>query len=395
MKTLKIIFVLIFFIGIFQNIFSQQIKIYNGPYKDGTATYQYYENEKYDRIYQGSFKYSSKVGTTLGQYDKNIKVGQWTITKETNPLYENIREVVTGKYINGNMDGLWTLERIDLKTHKILINSSVHFKDGYLIDELKYSNSQFSSDEYGRKTDLSLIGNFNNKGNFDSTWVLTYKINEIPFEDIKKLKDGFLYFNLVRNLSTGEIIEKYDDPNVPMKFYLMKHGYVYANKFTYYLTSNPNNIYSQVLELWIKVKTFDTYESEDLNIFHEYSHNPDLSNILKCGYFDKNDLIDERTIPNQLRFNSIVSKADSAFNSKQYLDTSNLYNEALRIPLVNTSYADSQLIKIEKINKKIDEEREKNNHKELKDDQMKTQKEAEESRGSNYQKILKILKKDK
>lgn len=301
MKPIKITFALIILIGIFQNIFSQQLKTYQGPYKEGTVTYQYYDNPNYEREYQGTFKYTAKYITISGQYINNKRVGPWTTIKVTDPIYENIKEIVTGKYINGNMDGLWTLKRTDLKTNKILINSSVHFKDGYLIDEFKYSNSKFSSDEYGKKTDLSLIGKFNDKGNFDSTWVLNYKINEIPFEDIKKLKDGFLYYNLIRNLSTGEIIEKYDDPNTPKRFYLMENGYVYANKFIYSLTSNPDNIYSQVLELWIKIKTPDIFESEDLNIFHEYSQNPELSNILKYGFFNENDLIDERVMPNQIK----------------------------------------------------------------------------------------------
>ena len=143
MKTLKVVLVIIFLSGVFQNAFSQQIKTYEGTYEKGNAVYQYFENENYERILQGNFKYTAKYLTVTGQYDKNIKVGQWTITKGTNLLYENIKEIVTGKYINGKMNGLWTLKRTDLKTNKILINSLAHFKDDYLIDGFKYYNSKF------------------------------------------------------------------------------------------------------------------------------------------------------------------------------------------------------------------------------------------------------------
>jgi hypothetical protein len=347
MKTLKVVLVIIFLSGVFQNAFSQQIKTYEGTYEKGNAVYQYFENENYERILQGNFKYTSKYVTVTGQYDKNIKVGQWTITKGTNLLYENIKEIVTGKYINGKMNGLWTLKRTDLKTNKILINSLAHFKDDYLIDGFKYYNSKFDLNNAGQKSELSLTGKFNDKGSFDSTWVISYKINEIPFEDIKKFKDGLLYFNLVRNLSTGEISEKYDNSVTPMRFYTMKHGYVYTNKYVHSLGYNSGNLYSRVLEVWTKIRTFKTYESEDLNTYHSFSVNLDLSSILTGSAYDSSDFIDDRTIPNQLRFNSIILKADSAFKIKKYMDATDFYNDALRIKY--SSYADSMIKEIKKI----------------------------------------------
>ena len=141
MKAVKIIILSCLMTGIFQTAIPQQIKSYNGPFKEGTATYQYYD-DNYERVYQGSFTYTSEYLNITGQYNKNVKVGKWSFTKRTNPLYENLKETLVGEYNNGKMNGLWTLKRTDLKTNKILINSSAFFKEGYLTSEFKYYNSK-------------------------------------------------------------------------------------------------------------------------------------------------------------------------------------------------------------------------------------------------------------
>ena len=384
MKAVKIIILSCLMTGIFQTAIPQQIKSYNGPFKEGTATYQYYD-DNYERVYQGSFTYTSEYLNITGQYNKNVKVGKWSFTKRTNPLYENLKETLVGEYNNGKMNGLWTLKRTDLKTNKILINSSAFFKEGYLTSEFKYYNSRITLNPYGQNSDISLTGKFNNNGNFDSIWVTNYKINEIPFENIKKLKDGILYFNLTRNLSTGEIIEKYDDPIGED---------ILDNTFDYSLTHNPDNLYSRVFEVWVKIKKIETYESEDLNIYHSFSTNYNLTDIVLDNF--QNKKISE--------FNSIISKADSAYNDKKYDDAIILYRKALTI--YGSDYANSQL---EKLNhyiqtKAAKEDREKSmKTKEHNDsvyresavykDQLKMQKEAEENRGPKYKRIINVLKK--
>lgn len=245
MKTLKITLVLILLIGVFQNLISQQLKTYQGPYKEGDAVYQYSENGD-ERIYQGNFKYETKNVTVMGQYDKNKKVGRWTITEKfATRVYvsEGYKEIITGNYINDDMDGLWTLNRINEETKKIIINSQAYFKEGYLINEFKYYNSKFTSgiDE----TELSLTGDFNYKGNFDSIWIANYAKNKIPFKDIRKFKDGVLYFHSIQNISTGEIIKKYYSQGV-------------MNDFSVEDVYN-NDIYSSIFGIWQQIKISNSY----------------------------------------------------------------------------------------------------------------------------------------
>ena len=40
---------------------SQTLKTFQGAYENGNATYQYYENENFERFFQGSFKYKGSI----------------------------------------------------------------------------------------------------------------------------------------------------------------------------------------------------------------------------------------------------------------------------------------------------------------------------------------------
>lgn len=257
MKTLKVVLVIIFLMGVFQNAFSQQIKTYQGKYEGGNAVYQYFDDENYERIKQGNFKYTAESVTVIGKYDKNQRVGRWSINKTPkemtmfNQVIGGYNEIVTGNYINGDMDGLWTLKRINVKTKKTVINSQVYFKEGYLVNSFKYYNAKFPW--RNSETELSLIGNFDSKSNFDSTWVASYTEDKIPFEDIRKFKDGSLYFQLLRNLSTGEIIKEYYD---------------------------SDEIYSSVFEEWERIKTPNSYDFEN-PIVHVRSSDEELLKLFR------------------------------------------------------------------------------------------------------------------
>src|SRR5579863_6751072 len=53
------------------------IKTYTGPFENGTATYQYYENEKLERIYQGNFSYKQPGVIVTGKFKNNKREGTW------------------------------------------------------------------------------------------------------------------------------------------------------------------------------------------------------------------------------------------------------------------------------------------------------------------------------
>jgi hypothetical protein len=60
----KIILILISTLFFFDS-FPQELKTYSGVFKNGTAVYQYYENNDLNRIYQGKFNYT--YGDSLNQ----------------------------------------------------------------------------------------------------------------------------------------------------------------------------------------------------------------------------------------------------------------------------------------------------------------------------------------
>ena len=92
----KSVFLLVFSTIILQISSGQSLKTYSGDYEldgyllneipfymlDGEATYQYYENDDYDRIRKGKFTYSGEVsenGVSLelnvnGNYKEKIKM---------------------------------------------------------------------------------------------------------------------------------------------------------------------------------------------------------------------------------------------------------------------------------------------------------------------------------
>jgi hypothetical protein len=283
MKTLKITIGLILLIGVVQNVFSQQIKTYQGKYEEGSAIYQYFEDENYERIYQGNFKYTADYVTVIGQYDKNKRVGKWTITKTPPDMtifgkhLEGYKEIVTGNYLNGELDGLWTLIRNNEKTKKEILRSSATFKEGYLVGSFIYNDKDFTLNN-NETINLSLTGNFDQNGNFDSLWVADYKKDGIPFEKIRKFKDGSVYFFLIRNLSTGEIIEKYDNPVTPIVFYI--NSYTTTNKFVDYIEDSPDEIYSPVFEKWERIKTPNSYDFENPTI-HMRSSDEELLKVFR------------------------------------------------------------------------------------------------------------------
>ncbi|MEX0811172.1 MAG: hypothetical protein WD048_03075 [Chitinophagales bacterium] len=178
---------------------AQNIKTYKGSYKGGEATYEYYENDAYERIYHGAFTYirkseSGNKNEIKGQYANGLKVGEWKF------ISDNI--VQSGNFKDDKLDGKWTKIKID-GANKTLI-SSCTFKDGKLIGEFYFNNH----------SDLYVEGNFNKEGIFDGKWLIKEKIKKnntfIEIEDIQKYDKGILYWRLKRNIQTGRIIKKLD-----------------------------------------------------------------------------------------------------------------------------------------------------------------------------------------
>ncbi len=184
---------------------AQQIKSYKGDYKEGKATYQYYEDKDYERVYHGSFSYTRYSGesTITGAYKHNIKTGKWVFTDVDESflgLTDHTHENLTVNYKNGELHGNCSYVKKDLdKNKKVMAKSTASFINGKL-----------SGAYYLYTLESETKFNVNKDGFIHGDFIKTYESYEGNFEDRRKYKNGILYWQLHRNLETGEILEKND-----------------------------------------------------------------------------------------------------------------------------------------------------------------------------------------
>ncbi len=229
---------------------------FSGNFEGGTATYSYYEDDNYERIYNGKFAYSTSAEkyeglkiNTNGSFSENLREGKWVFsiknikspvsriisskekavfqymlsmssyTDLTQKEIQAIQKVVSsgslaefqtysstlsGNYIAGKLNGDWTFNEIstggkepELTNEKNLpINSSVSFKDNHLIGNFTYKRDE--------KNYVS--GQFNNNGAINGTWTIKWSSKGNEFENISEYQNGLLIKLLERNISTGEIL---------------------------------------------------------------------------------------------------------------------------------------------------------------------------------------------
>ena len=200
---------IILLLSAFQNLFSQTIQTYTGVYKNGTATYDYYEKD-YERILNGKFNYKFKSSmegecSVTGQYKENKRVGTWDFEKyypESNMMKQvqkTRRTKTKGSYLDGKMNGNWSILKIEEPTGKKLMEVVLTFNKGLLIDSFYYSSELDK---------IKIRGLFDKDGFFDGTWVADYESNNKPLEQINRYKHGVLCFLLRRNLSEGTVEKK-------------------------------------------------------------------------------------------------------------------------------------------------------------------------------------------
>ncbi len=197
-KSLLLIFALFVFTAK-----SQVLKTYTGSYENGTATYQYYENSNYERIYQGSFRY--KNGSTsliVGQYKNNKKSGTWKLTYHGSmPFdYRDLNtEEITANYKDGKLNGMCTEKEINIKTKKIIKKSSANFVNNILVGKYEY---------YSKKNSININFSTDSSGRYNGDYYVSYTEGNAKYEDIRKYKNGQLYFRLYRNAHSGEILQR-------------------------------------------------------------------------------------------------------------------------------------------------------------------------------------------
>ncbi len=211
--------------------YSQTTKVFNGPFyntftyaNDGTATYNYYEDEhtrnfvkhgvfKYN--FQGEGKYKGTIQTITGNFNKGLKNGIWiykiTLT-DVGPddygTYITLNITLTANYINGYANGNWK-EIGEVKQRKSrYVNGQKVWEDytDYKKFEIDFNflNGNIIGDFYINDIDE---GQFKAKGKVDnlSFGTETWNISDIKTgEEIQVIFKNKFITELISRNSAGE-----------------------------------------------------------------------------------------------------------------------------------------------------------------------------------------------
>jgi len=214
------------------------IKTYNGPFKDGTARYQYYENENGERMYNGFFEYENakRKQRLSGYFKNNIIDSVWR-------YYINNGIVSTIQFKNGLRDGKWSYKekRVDKNEStkyygSVEVELTAFFKQNTLDGNLSF---QFRKDEitpYKKEhTEKKLTGSFKD-GLLSGEWVMTG--DNTPFTE--KYFNGIWYYSKEKDNSTGEVLIKTDSALVFNCLSVLDNGVCTVNDVKYKIVMSSN-----------------------------------------------------------------------------------------------------------------------------------------------------------
>ncbi|SEJ16606.1 hypothetical protein SAMN05192553_102721 [Cyclobacterium xiamenense] len=178
-----------------------QTKTHTGKFEDGIATYQYYENEKMERVFHGSFDYEGSLYNLKGDFLNGNKNGKWDIYA-TNKSFSGwggsikINTEISGEYKNGLLDGNWSysnslkLIRSNQDDKEV---STATFKNNHFIGKVTY--------EANWPSNYSVIGQFDSLGFMSGSWIY---IKGVEKDEIRFI-NGVASWRLYNNITNGEM----------------------------------------------------------------------------------------------------------------------------------------------------------------------------------------------
>ncbi len=263
---------LVLSVGVFacsiNQIYAQTKHNYSGNFNtetmNGIAKYQYYENNKGERIYDGKFSFEVikspnkpflEYGYIEGDFKNNAKNGEWVYTRKTSYKESYTFECYNCSYEDGKLDGEVHYGIESQNGLEAICN--VTFKRGNLIGKFSYISTTRG---------INVEGQFDDNGYMDGVWKTIYREgNGVTFEIRKTYRNGGLVKNIKKDVSTGEIEVIKDDSGT--KFWSNYNSEQNSSVFW------SNDGYNQYLMLVDVEKTgsynFETYGSwfpEDLFI---------------------------------------------------------------------------------------------------------------------------------
>lgn len=185
----------------------QALKTYNGPYLNGKATYQYFEDSKGERILHGPFRYShgylygaKKHGyVATGSFLQGKREGFWKVSY--NDYYHAV-EVATANYKSGMLSGPCSYTSSSFTTKAVISTNTAQFYNNKIVGVFKYQSRRTPGFDADNE---SIIANFDSSGCLNGKLTINYEVHGISFLDISEYKSGFLYSRYSKDISTGKI----------------------------------------------------------------------------------------------------------------------------------------------------------------------------------------------
>ena len=187
--------------------FGQQLQTYTGAFEKGTASYQYYEDENYERVFHGDFSYSYERFSVRGKFENGLRNGKWIATSVFSGKSSDYKIESTSSYLEGDLNGPSTYIKKDLSSGTTLFKCNTMFKNNVAIDYYNFEGNNNGSV-------FSVKIKLNKDGFADSSATIKYSYENKPHECILKFKNGFVTFALLRDMSNGKVLWKIDRPNL-------------------------------------------------------------------------------------------------------------------------------------------------------------------------------------
>lgn len=214
-----------------QYLRAQATMMYEGPFQQGQATYEYLQGPQQQQIFQGAFTYNELRAMPLRGGNQNIlvtghfKEGKkhlvWAVTVKNEDESSGVTETIIGNYIEGEKSGLWT--------HRISNNS-----DG---SELRFAQAsflknhfrgpfklQYFNEEGSPYISIEVTGSFNEAGQLDGEWLLSYRDQEMnKYQDKLQFLNGVLAHRTLVDVNAEVELETYDQELKVASFFANMH----------------------------------------------------------------------------------------------------------------------------------------------------------------------------
>lgn len=190
--------------------FGQTIKSYSGAVDGGTSTYQYYEDDDLERIYNGKYTFTSsnKERIVEGSYSKNKKSGKWHY-RFASPSPNGTTVDMYKSYQNGQLQGPCSYIKTSNATKKVVFRCTATFDDNLQVG--RFTLESFDDFVYGNKT---IIANYNIDGRFDGEVVSTTQKKRVTngiqrtntIVDKCRFERGVLASRVYRDITEGTVL---------------------------------------------------------------------------------------------------------------------------------------------------------------------------------------------